>query len=310
MPSLWSRGRNSGDVEQEYSYRIEDLMNEFEPRIIPRWTKRTFDDLAKWARSTYTAKCESEAENQQLKRTLNQANSQITTLRNKLKEENNEWQKLQAEYKETTSNLEAQIRKENRDHAVLVKSWETYSNDLDASHKKKNGDLKESHEKRTMELKARHEWKINELQKEHERETKKLRDDHKMVTERLLSDIMVAQADSRAWSDEKLKVKFNRLKSLVDKVTSPHFGKVQDISALGHLDPNGSLSRVRERPHFFLRNALWNILYGCFFSSPWGFGAFGPGAGRAVLVAIYSSWRGIFGTSTDVSGECKTDTDT
>jgi hypothetical protein len=229
--------------------------------------ERHFDELARWCDSTFTEKQRADQQNRQLDLGLRRANDEINALRPRLAQ--------------TTSLLE------QRQHELSV-----MHDNLTSSHRHEMQRLKEQHETTTYNLQISHAAKVEELDQR---------------IKELLSDIMIAQVDSKAWTDEKLKEKFEELKLTVIKITTPH--STGEIRSFGNLqrqiDPTDFLGREgMGQAHFLLSSVIWSILLEHFFSTSWGFGALGPQRGRVTLLRLYETWRSTFNSANvDSSGK-------
>jgi hypothetical protein len=137
-----------------------------------------------------------------------------------------------------------------------------------------------------------HERNTKHMVRQHQAEVARL---NQKIT-KLIGDIIVNQDDSKAWTDEKLKVRFLDLRRLVDNITSPHNLLIrQTISAAANQADRSFISREGlENYHFAVKGRLWAILVDHFFCTPLGFGALGPNIGKLALLDIYSSWRRLF----------------
>ena len=252
-----SRRLTADDVEGEYRIRIEALLDQYDPR--PKIT------------GVFRANRTFDDLIRWVQRTLGQkhhAERSVEFLNSQLDSANTEIGRLRSRLDETESQLRERTGERNE-----------YRRELD-------------------NIRADHEHQMRVTASGYENQLEEQRTNLTAKINVLSDDIMIAQADSRAWTDEKLKKKFADMRLLIDQLTSPHTtGSFRGSPAVrAEIDPEGFLDRgSMENSHFLLRKALWDIIFEYFFSSPFGFGAFGPGAGKAALVALYGSWRGVFG---------------
>ncbi|KAK0634342.1 hypothetical protein B0T17DRAFT_611369 [Bombardia bombarda] len=137
-----------------------------------------------------------------------------------------------------------------------------------------------------------HEKEIQLREKQHADNVVHLRE----RIDSLQSDLVDNSDDFRPATDDSLKAKYRELKLVVDRITEPfNLGVTTIPQGGGHLDPHKFLeSQGKNQLRFLLRSAVWGKIVEGFFSSPFGFGALGPGAGKEMLVALYRTWRRLF----------------
>jgi hypothetical protein len=153
--------------------------------------------------------------------------------------------------------------------------------------------------KRKYDLDIDFERRQQESQrKKNESHLEALKADHKAEVTRLVGQLLVNQENNQGWPDDKLKLKFKELQLLIDLITAPRNKEflIPPNQQLGqHLDPTNFLGRVgRAKSHFLLRSAIWSVFHEQFFSSPFGFGALGPGKSQRGLMEVYYAWRELF----------------
>ncbi|KAK4208767.1 hypothetical protein QBC37DRAFT_431426 [Rhypophila decipiens] len=95
-----------------------------------------------------------------------------------------------------------------------------------------------------------------------------------------------------------LQSRYRQLKLKVETITEP-FNLAEMRSPHGfatdELDQRGFLAKEgKAQLRFLLRSICWSIIMGGFFSSPFGFGAFGPGEGKKLLLEVYATWQKLF----------------
>jgi Skp family chaperone for outer membrane proteins len=252
------------DVRRHFSHRIEDFLSEVEPRMGPWHSDRTLKDLLKWCRTTWEVKVRLQSTNADLDKKLTAARRDIENLSTRLTDETERRRKGEIVLSQTNINWEG----------ILKEANDAHESELDAMEDAQAQDIRT--------LKARHAAEVRALNDR---------------IQQLTGDIMITQPDSRAWTDEKLKKTFDELKGLIGIVTSPHSWRnpKERDNVRARIDPNGFLARQGEgQYHLLLKSVLWNILWEQFFSAPLGFGALGPGPGKATLLRVYSGWRSLF----------------
>jgi len=94
-----------------------------------------------------------------------------------------------------------------------------------------------------------------------------------------------------------LQTRYRELKLKVERITEPF--NLEIVSSSGgdfdELDPTGFLAREgKAQLRFLLRSTCWSIIIDGFFSSPFGFGAFGRQEGKKMLLNVYSTWQRLF----------------
>ncbi|KAM7192721.1 hypothetical protein V8F33_008182 [Rhypophila sp. PSN 637] len=95
-----------------------------------------------------------------------------------------------------------------------------------------------------------------------------------------------------------LQSRYRQLKLKVETITEP-FNLAEMRSPHGFatdaLDQRGFLAKEgKAQLRFLLRSLCWSIIMGGFFSSPFGFGAFGLGEGKKLLMEVYATWQKLF----------------
>lgn len=111
----------------------------------------------------------------------------------------------------------------------------------------------------------------------------------------LESDLVDNSDDFRPATDDSLKTSYGKLKVTVEQITEPFNLGVVAIPQNWRLDPDNFLGREgKGQTRVLLRSIVWAKLMDGFFSSPFGFGSFGSGSGKTLLVELYSAWRKLF----------------
>ncbi|KAK3375524.1 hypothetical protein B0T24DRAFT_523904 [Lasiosphaeria ovina] len=111
----------------------------------------------------------------------------------------------------------------------------------------------------------------------------------------LEADLIDKGEDFRPVSEGTLKEKYRQLRLLVETTTEPFNLGIKSYTSLGDLDPTEFLVREgKNQLRFLLRSIFWTRLIEGFFSSPYGFGAFGPGEGGSMVFNLYCTWQRLF----------------
>jgi hypothetical protein len=293
------------DVHRDYAERIERLLDEFEPRDSFWHRPRGFKDLTRWSRTTWDSKQRLESQVRDMNRNLQAANGEVQQLRSNVAET----AKALAKEKDLRAQRDEELQSANdrwmavlddthTEHAKVLQTKVEELRTATQTHAQERRDLQEHFNNQMAMITSQYDGEINRMDKDHTGQVHGLKDRITQLTE----DIMVNQADSRAWTDEKIKARFQELRRAVEAITSPHTLVVNERSSgvRPRIDPAGFLHRQGDdNYHFLLRNVIWDILYGQFFSEPLGFGALGPGVGYESLLRIYTSWRVLFDRTGD-----------
>lgn len=112
----------------------------------------------------------------------------------------------------------------------------------------------------------------------------------------LEADLLSNSDDFRPATDDVLKVKYRKLKLLIDTITDPFNLGASGVTHLSNrLDPTSFLPREGNKfLRFLLRSVVWGTVMDGFFSLPFGFGALGPDAGRQQLLDVYRAWLRLY----------------
>lgn len=150
------------------------------------------------------------------------------------------------------------------------------------------------------------------LQHDHyQREIQLLKDRHHNALQqqalehsRMVDSLRAESGDFvRKASDDKLNARFGQLKIAVEIITEPfNLGRIV-IQSGSTLDPTGFLQRERGMQRHLLRSLIWAKIAHGFFSAPFGFGAFGEGSGRQMLLELLLQWRRLLAPELDNSAE-------
>ena len=252
---------SADDVRREYEDQIERFMRDYPSRNSSRWplsSKRTLKDLFAFTRNTCEAKTRLEARAADLNSRLITALSEAATLRDELEK----------------------AQKSITDHTTALQQKQQELNSADARWQDILDDANRHHEREVCNIKAEHAIAVGEFQDR---------------IDVLISDMMHNQADSRAWTDEKLKKRLGDLRREVSELSV--LERTHELSRrdIAEIDRHGFLARAgMGNLPFLLRSLLWDIMEEHFFSLPLGFGALGPEEGKKALLRIYKSWRAVF----------------
>jgi hypothetical protein len=148
-------------------------------------------------------------------------------------------------------------------------------------------------------MKAKHTGELDELRNSHSTVIRREKDIHGREVKKLVGQLLVNTDDNQAWTDDKLKFRYQQLQNVISSLVSPRnkeFRLPQDASIHEGLDPTGFLRRAtRSKVHFLLQSIIWAIIYEQFFLTPFGFGILGYGPARQTLLDMYFSWAKLLG---------------
>ncbi|KAM7211659.1 hypothetical protein V8F06_012959 [Rhypophila decipiens] len=255
------------DVRREYAARIEQFLSEVSPRSWPGHNKRSLSELFQFARDAHQTKSDLQAEVADLHTRLTSSQNQASSLRGQL-----------AEAQGSLREQAAALSDRDADIASADHRWGEIL-----------AEANRRHEQEVAEVNNRHEQGVADLEAQHTAVVAELRD----RIDRLIGELMHNQpAESRAWTDEKLKGRMKDLDRLVSEITKPQQGRSGPIIASTFQDTDGFLAREGTGSlSFLLGSMMWDILAEHFFSLPLGFGALGPGQGKEALLGVYKAWR-------------------
>ncbi|KAM7205434.1 hypothetical protein V8F20_003203 [Naviculisporaceae sp. PSN 640] len=98
-----------------------------------------------------------------------------------------------------------------------------------------------------------------------------------------------------------LQTRYRELKLKVETVTEPfNLGEITSPAGFdtSELDQREFLAREgKSQMRFLLRSVCWSVILDRFFSSPFGFGAFGREEGKKMLLEVYATWQRLFDPS-------------
>ncbi|KAK3312177.1 hypothetical protein B0H66DRAFT_485605 [Apodospora peruviana] len=215
-----------------------------------------------------------------------------------------EIQKIRTYYEERSKKLESTLEKQNAYHSTqesqLMAHHRHEMESLKAQLQAEIEQIKDSsssytkslHHQFEEEIGAHREHFTQEMQRmadSHQDELRRLKLEHERTIESLRSD---SGDQIRQATDSDLMGLFRRLKLAIEVVTY-NLGTVT-ISEASQLDPTNFLKRERGRQQVLLRSILWSKILEGYFSSPFGFGVFGAGSGKKMLVELFLYWRKLF----------------
>ncbi|OIW27591.1 hypothetical protein CONLIGDRAFT_716048 [Coniochaeta ligniaria NRRL 30616] len=152
-----------------------------------------------------------------------------------------------------------------------------------------------------------HAWTVQNQRDQYEQEMINQRNAYEQELQRkeiecaqriasLEADLLSNSDDFRPATDDVLKVKYRKLKLLIDTITDPFNLGASGVTHLSNrLDPTSFLPREGNKfLRFLLRSVIWGIVMDGFFSMPFGFGALGPDTGRQQLLDVYRAWQRLY----------------
>lgn len=205
----------------------------------------------------------------------------------------------------TIGQLNGQINEIKAKHEANVRGiHDAHRNALDS--------IKLQHQYASEKLQTDCAWREQNQRDHYERELATQREAYEQELQRkeaecahriasMEADLLDNSDDFRPATDDVLKVKYRKLKVLIDTITDPFNLGVSGVTHLSNrLDPTDFLSREGNKfLRFLLRGVVWGIVMDGFFSLPFGFGALGPDAGRQQLLELYRAWLRIYSTSNE-----------
>lgn len=226
------------------------------------------------------------------------------------------WETQMKEVAQQNTDLQAQISNQKEKWA---REFKTQHEHYESIRKKHEDALQQADQKRKEELKLQEAHFTQELQRTStywDEELKRARQAHQQELKNhsvnlqtkiksLESDLVDNSDDFRPATDDSLKTRYGSLKLLVETTTEPFNLGTVTIPQDGRFDPNNFLGREgKSQTRVLLRSIVWTKLLDGFFSSPFGFGSFGPAEGKKLLIEIYSAWRKLFGDG-PLPGKCQ-----
>ncbi|KAB5583522.1 hypothetical protein GE09DRAFT_1212105 [Coniochaeta sp. 2T2.1] len=232
------------------------------------------------------------------------------------------------EIKVALRDTEQKIRVEAREHKEVTRNFLNtigQLNDQISELKSRNEDelrrLRDDHASTLDVIKAQHRYDFEQQQTDHSRTVRTQRDHYEQeitnqraayeqelqrkeveCAQRIASleaDLLSNSDDFRPATDDVLKVKYRKLKLLIDTITDPFNLGASGVTHLSdRLDPTNFLPREGNKfLRFLLRSVIWGIVMDGFFSMPFGFGALGPDVGRQQLLEVYRAWHRLYSSA-------------
>ena len=159
-------------------------------------------------------------------------------------------------------------------------------------------------EENSKRMRLQHNGELNNLKSTYTSAIKQEQHVHGREVRKLVGELLVNQDDNMGWTDEKLKIRFRKLQTLISSLVSPRrnaeFRISSDHQVTRDLDPTGFLGRAsKSKAHFLLQSIIWTVLYDHYFSAPFGFGILGSGESQKWLFDKFSSWAKLLGQASD-----------
>jgi len=215
--------------------------------------------------------------------------SELATITGRLRDSDSRNQDLTTQLRSASESLSREIEQRRVD-AELANADRRQ---LEQQHQITLAQQQAAYSQHLQQVQVMHERTLRENQLKHEKEVA----EYKTEIQKLRAQLLVSFDKSLAWPDEKLKHRLGEVRRLVDNATARLAGEnliPRQHPLTARLDPSQLLPRVQGKTHFWLRAMIWSKLQAAFFSLPYGFGAFGPGAAVAELLDIYGAWRARF----------------
>lgn len=208
----------------------------------------------------------------------------------------------------TISHLNEQIGEiKSRDTAEVISLHDEHRSSLDR--------LKAEHGQAFEQQHNDHAWAVQAQKEQYEQDIANQRNyyeqqlqhkdidcAHKIAS--LEADLLSNSDDFRPATDDVLKVKYRKIKLLIDTITDPFNLGASGVTHLStRLDPTDFLPREGNKfLRFLLRSVIWGIVMDGFFSLPFGFGALGPESGRQQLFDVYRAWHRLYSAGNETGG--------
>lgn len=191
---------------------------------------------------------------------------------------------------------EDELRRINQDHNNAVEGINA-QHQYDLNKQQVDFDTQHKQDAWTLQNHIDHyDRMLHDRQTAHEQEMQRKEHECMQRIASLEADLLDNSDDFRPATDDVLKVKYRKLKLLIDTITDPFNLGVSGVTHLSHrLDPSNFLSREGNKYlRFLLRSIIWSIVMDGFFSLPFGFGALGPTGGRQQLLDVYRAWLRLY----------------
>ncbi|KAK3315477.1 hypothetical protein B0H66DRAFT_345285 [Apodospora peruviana] len=220
-----------------------------------------------------------------LKKQVIDLQNELQTLRNKA---GLEIQKNTKYYKEEKEKLLNQLEAQRKEHQDALQRH------ADEQKRQKQQFDEQLHEQ-VQKTRSYYEDKIKKEKLIHEKALKNNAVELQEKIRSLESDLVDNSDDFRPATDDALKTNYGKLKLAVDAITETFNLGVVSVPQDGRFDPTNFVDREgKGQLRVLLRSLVWARILDGFFSSPFGFGAFGSGSGKDLLVGLYLAWRRMF----------------
>jgi hypothetical protein len=219
-----------------------------------------------------------------------------------------------------------ELRIANREHKAVVQKHEKETENFLLTIGQLNEQISEIKSRNEAELRrirdehrsafdqqqTDHAWTVQNQRDQYEQELMNQRSAYEQELQRkevecaqriasLEADLLSNSDDFRPATDDVLKVKYRKLKLLIDTITDPFNLGASGVTHLSNrVDPTNFLPREGNKfLRFLLRSIIWGIVMDGFFSLPFGFGALGPDSGRQQLLDVYRAWLRLYTAGND-----------
>ena len=208
--------------------------------------------------------------------------------------------------KQQISDLQRELNEQKTKYGREIQKQHEYYEGVRKTKEAQMETLKQEHKEALQQVKKKCEDDINSqkvsfdehLQKSRSHYEELLRNNAVHLQEKiksLQSDLVDNSDDFRPATDDSLKTSYGKLKLMVETITETFNLGVVTIPQDGRLDPDNFLGREgKGQTRVLLRSIVWTKIIDGFFSSPFGFGSFGSGGGKTLLVELYLAWRKLF----------------
>jgi hypothetical protein len=299
------------DVQKSYDARIHRFLKKVEGRSFTIFQRRDdpLNDLFAWGDEVFKEKQQVEAE---FSKTKSKLEGELLHARKRLESADRHIEKLNREHQATDHQLQ-KVSHDNETMAnkhtdEIARTMESHSRQMTDEKRKHDSQLLAQQVKYDRDIgqerqnqasqKQQYDLRIETLLATHETQVKKLVGGHRVESTKLVRQLLVNQKDDQAWTDDVLKLKFMKMRLLIETVTAPRNKEflVPPNQELGnHLDPSNFIRHEgRSKSHFLLKTIIWAIIKDQFFSAPFGFGTFGSHGSQTLLMEVYYAWRELF----------------
>lgn len=223
---------------------------------------------------------------------------------------------LQRDLNEQKNKYGKEMQKQHEYYEGVRKNDEAKMEALKKEHKEVLVQVKKQYEDDIKTQKALFDENLQKSRSHYEEQLKSQRQAHELVLKNnavhlqekiksLESDLVDNSDDFRPATDDSLKTGYGKLKLMVETITETFNLGVVTIPQDGRFDPDNFLGREgKGQTRVLLRSIVWTKIIDGFFSSPFGFGSFGSGSGKTLLVELYTAWRKLFDDGSLTSKSC------